>query len=106
MVIAFDAITPEVYHAGAMATIIVRNLDDLVAERLRLRARLNGVSVEEEARRVLAEGTKITRKEIAEEAAAIRSRQKPDSQRAEDIIRRYRDRPLRGSARARKDDTP
>ena len=80
-----------------MATIIVRNLDDLVAERLRLRARLNGVSVEEEARRVLAEGTKITRKEIAVEAAAVCARQKPHRERAEDVIRRYRDRPLRGS---------
>jgi len=87
-----------------MATIIVRNLDDLVAERLRLRARLNGVSVEEEARRVLAEGTKITRKEIAEEASSIRARQKADPRRAEDIIRQYRNRPLRGSARARKDE--
>lgn len=87
-----------------MATIIVRNLDDLVAERLRLRAHLNGVSVEEEARRVLAEGTKISRKEIAEEAAVIRARQKLHPSRAEEIIRRYRNRPLRGSARARKAD--
>jgi plasmid stability protein len=39
-----------------MATIIVRNLDDEVAERLR--ARLQGVSVEQEARRILAEGTR------------------------------------------------
>ena len=80
-----------------MATIIVRNLDDLVAERLRLRARLNGVSVEEEARRVLAEGTKITRKEIAEEAKAMLAGQKLHTTRSEDIIRRYRNRPLRGS---------
>ena len=36
-----------------MATIIIRNLDDEVAERLRLQARLRGVSVEQEARRVL-----------------------------------------------------
>ena len=76
-----------------MATIIIRNLDDLVAERLRLRARHKGISVEEEARRVLADGTKITRKEIAEEAAAVRARQKPHQSRAEDIIRHYRDRP-------------
>ena len=74
-----------------MATIIIRNLDDLVAERLRLRARLKGVSVEEEARRVLADGTKITRKEIAGEAAAVRARQKLHKSRAEDIIRRVRD---------------
>jgi plasmid stability protein len=85
-----------------MATIIIRNLDDLVAERLRLRARLKGVSVEEEARRVLAEGTKITRKEIADEAAAVRARQKPHKSRAEDIIRQYRDRPSRVRANVRK----
>ena len=80
---------------GRMATIIIRNLDDLVAERLRLRARLKGVSVEEEARRVLADGTKITRKDIADEAAAVRARQKPHKSRSEDIIRQYRDRPSR-----------
>ncbi|MET0852880.1 MAG: plasmid stabilization protein [Candidatus Rokuibacteriota bacterium] len=58
-----------------MATIIVRNLDDEVAERLKLQARLHGVSVEEEARRVLADGTRLTRAEIVAEAAAIRARQ-------------------------------
>jgi plasmid stability protein len=36
-----------------MATIIIRTLDDEVVERRRLPARLRGVSVEEEARRVL-----------------------------------------------------
>ena len=48
-----------------MATIIIRNLDDEVAERLRLQARLRGVSVEQEARRVLADGTRVSRAEIA-----------------------------------------
>jgi plasmid stability protein len=96
-VIAFDAITAPSYDETAVATIIIRNLDDLVAERLRLRARLKGVSVEEEARRVLAEGTKLTRKEIADEAAAIRARQKPHKSRAVDIIRHYRDRRPRGA---------
>jgi plasmid stability protein len=79
-----------------MATIIIRNLDDHVAERLRLRARLNGVSVEEEARRVLADGTRLTRKEIAEEAAVIRARQKTHRSRAVDILRHSRDRRTRG----------
>jgi plasmid stability protein len=60
---------------SAMATIIVRNLDDEVAARLKLQARLHGVSVEEEARRVLADGTRLTRAEIVAEAAAIRARQ-------------------------------
>jgi plasmid stability protein len=75
-----------------MATIIIRNLDDLVAERLRLRARLKGVSVEEEARRVLDEGTRLTRKEIAARAAEIRASQKPHKSNAADLIREDRER--------------
>jgi len=75
-----------------VASIIIRNLDDLVAERLRLQARLRGVSVEEEARRILAEGTKVTRKQIAAEAAAMRAQQKPHRSRAVDLIREDRDR--------------
>jgi len=75
-----------------MASIIIRNLDDLVAERLRLQARLHGVSVEEEARRILDEGTRLTRRQIAAEAAAIRAEQKPHRSRAVDLIREDRDR--------------
>ena len=75
-----------------MATIIIRNLDELVAERLRLRARLKGVSVEEEARRVLDEGTKMTRAEISARAAAIRASQKPHKSNAADLIREDRER--------------
>jgi len=56
----------------AMATLLIRNLEDQVAERLRLQARLKGVSVEEEARRLLAEGTRLSRREFAAEAAAMR----------------------------------
>lgn len=75
-----------------MASIIIRNLDELVAERLRLQARLHGVSVEEEARRILDEGTRLTRRQIAAEAAAIRAEQKPHRSRAVDLIREDRDR--------------
>ena len=75
-----------------MATIIIRNLDELVAERLRMRARLKGVSVEEEARRVLDEGTKMTRAEIAARAAAIRVSQKPHRSNAAELIREDRER--------------
>jgi plasmid stability protein len=75
-----------------MATIIVRNLDDEVAERLRLQARLRGVSVEQEARRILADGTQASRAEIAARAAAIRARQRPHRSRAVDLIRADRDR--------------
>jgi plasmid stability protein len=75
-----------------MASIVIRNLDELVAERLRLQARLHGVSVEEEARRILDEGTRLTRRQIAAEAAAIRAEQKPHRSRAVDLIRDDRDR--------------
>jgi plasmid stability protein len=75
-----------------MANMIIRNLDDQVAGRLRLQARLKGVSVEQEARRILAESTAMTRRELAARAAAIRSRQKPHRSRAVALIRTDRDR--------------
>jgi plasmid stability protein len=75
-----------------MATIIIRNLDDEVAERLKLQARLHGVSVEQEARRVLADGTQLSRAEIAVRAAAIRARQRPGRSRGVDLIREDRER--------------
>ena len=75
-----------------MATIIIRNLDDEVAERLRLQARLRGVSVEQEARRVLAEGTTLSRREIAARAAAMRARQPRSTVSSVDLIREDRDR--------------
>ena len=75
-----------------MATIIIRNLDDAVAERLKLQARLRGTSVEQEARRLLTEGTKLSRKEIAAEAAAMRARLPRSSVGSVDLIREDRDR--------------
>jgi plasmid stability protein len=75
-----------------MATIIIRNLDDEVADRLRLQARLRGVSVEQEARRLIAQGTQVSRAEIAARAAAIRARQRPHRSRAVDLIREDRER--------------
>ena len=75
-----------------MATIIVRNLDDEVAERLKLQARLRGTSLEQEARRLLTEGTQPSRKQIAAEAAAMRARQPRSTVRGVDLIREDRDR--------------
>ena len=77
---------------SAMATLLIRNLDDRVAERLRLQARLKGTSVEEEARRLLAEGTRLSREEFAAFAAAMRARQRPNKTRAADLIREDRER--------------
>jgi len=76
----------------AMATIIIRNLDDQVAERLRLQVRLRGVSVEEEARRVRTEGARVSRAEIAARAAVIRARQRPHRSRGVELIRQDRKR--------------
>jgi plasmid stability protein len=78
-----------------MATIIIRNLDEEVAARLKLQARQRGVSVEAEARRILAEGTQRTRAQIAADFAALRARQKPwkpGDPRGVDLIREDRDR--------------
>jgi plasmid stability protein len=75
-----------------MATLLIRNLDDQVAERLRLQARLKGTSVEEEARRLLAEGTRLSREEFAVFAASMRARQRPNKTRAADLIREDRER--------------
>ena len=90
-VIAFDAISPPVYDSH-MATLLIRNLDDIVAERLRAQARLKGVSVEEEARRIIAEGTTMTREEALKRIMEIRARQKPNKTRGVDLIREDRDR--------------
>lgn len=60
-----------------MARSIIRNLDGEVAERRGLRARLRGVPVEQQARRALAEGTRVSRAEIAALAAVIPARRRP-----------------------------
>jgi plasmid stability protein len=75
-----------------MGQILVRNLDDAVIERLRSNAQVRGTSLEAEARRVLAEGSKLTREDFIARAAAIRARQKPHRSRAEDLIREDRER--------------
>ena len=75
-----------------MASIIIRNLDEVVAARLRAQARSRGTSVEEEARRILAEGTRLTREQFLAEADAIRARQRRNRTRAVDLIRQDRDR--------------
>lgn len=75
-----------------MASMVIRNLDDSVAQRLRLRARLKGVSLEEEARRILAEATRVSRQEILARARAIRARQRPNRTRAVELIRKDRSR--------------
>jgi plasmid stability protein len=75
-----------------MASLIVRQLDDAVASRLKLQALLRGVSVEEEVRRILAAGTALSRSEIAATARAIRARQPLHRSRAAQLVRQDRSR--------------
>jgi plasmid stability protein len=79
------------YHS-VVASIIIRNLDETVARRLRLQAKLKGVAMEQEARRILTEGTRVTRRDILAVARGIRARQQPHTSRAEDLIREDRER--------------
>ena len=57
---------------AALATITIRNLDDALKRRLRVRAAEHGHSMEEEARAILRAA--IERGEPADIAAAIRAR--------------------------------
>jgi len=75
-----------------MSDIIIRNLEEDVFHRLRLQADRHGVSVEDEARRIITEGTQTSRAEIAIRAAEIRARQRPHRSRGVDLIREDRDR--------------
>jgi len=75
-----------------MATLLIRNLDEIVAQRLRAQARLKGVSVEEEARRILSDGTALTRAEALKRILEIRAGQRPHKSNSVDLIREDRDR--------------
>ncbi len=75
-----------------MATILIRNLDDAVAERLKAQAKEHGVSVAEEARRILAENTRWSHEEWLRRVDAFVATQKPTKVRSVDLIREDRDR--------------
>ena len=53
---------------------------------------MKGVPMEYEARRILTDGTRLTRRDILAMARTIRARQKPHRSRAEALIREDRDR--------------
>jgi antitoxin FitA len=57
-----------------MAALSIRNLDDDVVERLKLRARLHNRSLEAEVRRILEQESRLTNREFLELADAIRER--------------------------------
>lgn len=60
------------WYAGRVADVKVRNLDDRVAEGLRRRAKRHGISLEEEARRVLSRAVAARRVAVCRRAAALR----------------------------------
>jgi plasmid stability protein len=59
-----------------MAQIIVRNLDDVVVERLKARARVNGRSLEAEVRLILEQSAKVDTATARQMALDIRMRLK------------------------------
>jgi len=74
-----------------MGQILIRGIDDAVLERLRLRAKQHGASLEQEARQILTQAAKVGRAEIAARAALLRAQQEPNASRAVDLIREDRD---------------
>lgn len=56
-----------------MATLTIRNLDDDVKRRLRIRAAEHGRSMEEEARAILREGVSGDSRGVGDVGAAIRA---------------------------------
>ena len=76
----------------AMATLLIRNIDDAIAERLRVQARRKGISVEEEVRRIITQATTLTLDEAVRSMDEIRARSKPTTTRSVDLIREDRER--------------
>jgi plasmid stability protein len=77
-----------------VAQLKIRNLDERVARALRARAREEGISLEEAARRALAESVALARRVFARRAQASRAASRRRTRGASDstaIIRRERD---------------
>lgn len=74
-----------------MGQILVRNLDEQVIERLKLRAKRDKNSLEQTLRTILTEAAKPSRAEIVAEIDALRRRLGPVSGDSTDLIREDRD---------------
>lgn len=76
-----------------MAQVLVRNLDDNVVERLRRKAELNGLSLEQELREVLTAAARLTPEERVALSRRIRALTPGGKLRSEsaDLIRQDRD---------------
>lgn len=78
-----------------MGNMLVRNLDDDVIARLKMKAEDRGTSLEQVARDLLTEGSKLTREEFLRRAEARAARMPPQTTDSTDIIRAMRDGDLR-----------
>ena len=76
-----------------MAQVIVRNLEDDVVERLKLKAELSGHSLEQELREILRKAAPLTKEQklaLIDRAHAMTA-DRTQSELAEDLIRADRD---------------
>ncbi len=76
---------------GAMGQILVRNLEDSVIERLKVRALKAGKSLEQTARDILTEAAKPSKDEVWAEIDRLRETAGRVSLDATDLIRQDRD---------------
>jgi plasmid stability protein len=81
---------------GAMAQVIIRNLDEAVVERHRARARARGISLEQELRELLTRAARPELGGLIEEMRRIRARTRPPrdglpAKTAAELIREDRD---------------
>ena len=74
-----------------MADILIRNLDDDIARRLKEKAKTKGVSVNETAREALAAYLKPGREELVKELDRIRGMSPYSDVNSTDLIREDRD---------------
>ncbi len=74
-----------------MADILVRNLREETARRLKERAKAKGASLSETVREVLEEATKPSKAELVEEARRIRAMSPYSDVDSTDLIREDRD---------------
>ncbi len=79
-----------------MGQLLVRNLEDDVIERLRQKARSDGVSLEELSRRALRNYARPCRRDVLAEIDRTRALSKPSKVDSTVYIREMRDRGWRG----------
>lgn len=79
-----------------MVDILVRNVDDSVAARLKIMAEQRGTSVQQVAHDLLSEGARVSRADIIARAKERAARMPPQTEDAVEIIRAMRDGTIRG----------